>query len=70
MRPWISGFAVHRIFVGFAKRRDGARGDHADRAAIHRIYVTDMERGRRNPATTVAAKLAVPFGMPAVRLPD
>ena len=37
--------------------------DYADRAEIHRTYVSDIERGRRNPTITVVEKLAVPFGV-------
>jgi transcriptional regulator with XRE-family HTH domain len=37
--------------------------DYADRAEIHRTYVSDIERGRRNPTITVVEKLAVPFGI-------
>ncbi|MBC2666754.1 helix-turn-helix transcriptional regulator [Novosphingobium flavum] len=39
--------------------------DYADRAGIHRTYVSDIERGRRNPTITVVEKLAVPFAVPA-----
>ena len=35
--------------------------DYADRAGIHRTYVSDIERGRRNPTITVVEKLARPF---------
>lgn len=38
--------------------------DYADRAGIHRTYVSDIERGRRNPTVTVVEKLAGPFGIP------
>ncbi|WP_407047208.1 helix-turn-helix domain-containing protein [Sphingopyxis terrae] len=44
--------------------------DYADRADIHRTYVSDIERGRRNPTATVIEKLAKPFGIPAGRLLD
>jgi len=37
--------------------------DYADRAGIHRTYVSDIERGRRNPTITVVEKLAKPFGV-------
>jgi transcriptional regulator with XRE-family HTH domain len=37
--------------------------DYADRAGIHRTYVSDIERGARNPTITVVEKLAVPFGI-------
>ena len=44
--------------------------DYADRADIHRTYVSDIERGRRNPTITVVEKLAGPFGVSASRLLD
>ena len=44
--------------------------DYADRAGIHRSYVSDIERGRRNPTITVVEKLAKPFGIGAGRLLD
>ncbi|RUV98958.1 MAG: helix-turn-helix domain-containing protein [Mesorhizobium sp.] len=31
----------------------------ADDVGIHRTYVSDLERGRRNPTITVVEKLAV-----------
>ncbi len=44
--------------------------DYADRAGIHRTYVSDIERGRRNPTVRVVEKLAKPFGIEAGRLLD
>lgn len=35
--------------------------DYADRAGIHRTYVSDIERGKRNPTVTVVEKLAKPL---------
>jgi transcriptional regulator with XRE-family HTH domain len=35
--------------------------DYADRANIHRTYVSDIERGKRNPTVTVVEKLARPL---------
>ena len=37
--------------------------DYADRAGIHRTYVSDIERGRRNPTIAVVEKLALPLGV-------
>ncbi|MDP9412538.1 MAG: helix-turn-helix domain-containing protein [Pseudomonadota bacterium] len=42
----------------------------ADEAGIHRTYVSDIERGARNPTITVVEKLAKPFGVAAGRLLD
>jgi transcriptional regulator with XRE-family HTH domain len=47
--------------------RSEARGwsqeDYAERAGIHRTYVSDIERGSRNPTITVVEKLAKPLGV-------
>lgn len=37
--------------------------EFADRANIHRTYVSDIERGARNPTITVVERLAVPLGV-------
>ncbi|WP_277981874.1 helix-turn-helix domain-containing protein [Sphingomonas phyllosphaerae] len=39
--------------------------DYADRAGVHRTYVSDIERGARNPTITVVEKLAAPFTLTA-----
>jgi transcriptional regulator with XRE-family HTH domain len=44
--------------------------DYADRAGIHRTYVSDIERGARNPTITVVEKLALPLGVSAGSLLD
>ena len=44
--------------------------DYADRAGIHRTYVSDIERGARNPTITVVEKLAKPFDVAAGALLD
>ncbi|KLE31993.1 transcriptional regulator [Aurantiacibacter gangjinensis] len=44
--------------------------EYADRAGIHRTYVSDIERGRRNPTATIIEKLAEPFGIAPGRLLD
>jgi transcriptional regulator with XRE-family HTH domain len=35
----------------------------AHEANVHRTYVSDIERGARNPTITVVEKLAKPFGV-------
>jgi len=35
--------------------------DYADRAGIHRTYVSDIERGERNPTVLMLEKLAAPL---------
>jgi transcriptional regulator with XRE-family HTH domain len=44
--------------------------DYADRAGIHRTYVSDIERGRRNPTVTVVEKLANALDVDPGRLLD
>lgn len=44
--------------------------EYADRAGIHRTYVSDIERGRRNPTVTVVEKLARPLEVTAGTLLD
>ena len=44
--------------------------DYADRAGIHRTYVSDIERGARNPTIKIVEKLAKPFGVPPGSLLD
>ena len=39
--------------------------EFADRAGIHRTYVSDLERGKRNPTIAVVERLAMPFGITA-----
>jgi transcriptional regulator with XRE-family HTH domain len=40
------------------KEKGWSQEDYADRAGIHRTYVSDIERGSRNPTITVVEKLA------------
>jgi transcriptional regulator with XRE-family HTH domain len=40
----------------------------AEEAGLHRTYVSDLERGARNPSLTVIDKLARALDVPAGRL--
>ena len=40
----------------------------ADEAGIHRTYVSDIERGARNPTITVVERLAKPFEVTVAEL--
>lgn len=53
---------------GFREAKGWSQEDYADRAGIHRTYVSDIERGKRNPTISVVEKLAVPFGIDASEL--
>ena len=44
--------------------------EYAFEAGIHRTYVSDIERGARNPTLTIIGKLAKPFGIAPGRLLD
>ncbi|WP_100868566.1 helix-turn-helix domain-containing protein [Novosphingobium kunmingense] len=57
-----------RLARNLRRRREAnnwSQEEFADRAGIHRTYVSDLERGRRNPTITVVEKLAKPFGVTA-----
>jgi transcriptional regulator with XRE-family HTH domain len=43
------------------REKGWSQEEYADRADIHRTYISDLERGARNPTITVVEKLAVPF---------
>lgn len=43
---------------------------YAFEAGIHRTYVSDIERGARNPTIAVLEKLARPLGVKSGRLLD
>lgn len=56
----------HRLAANLRRLRHEkgwSQEDYADRAGIHRTYVSDIERGARNPTITVVEKLASPFGI-------
>ncbi|WP_296084519.1 helix-turn-helix transcriptional regulator [uncultured Agrobacterium sp.] len=42
----------------------------ADEAGLHRTYISDLERGARNPTITVVDKLANALGVKPGRLLD
>ena len=42
--------------------------EFADRAGIHRTYVSDIERAARNPTITIVEKLAKPLSVTASAL--
>lgn len=58
------GLNVRRL----REEKGWSQEDYADRAGIHRTYVSDIERGRRNPTVTVVEKLAGPLGVSAAEL--
>jgi transcriptional regulator with XRE-family HTH domain len=65
-----------RRYLGRAVRklreeRGWSQEDFAERAGVHRTYVSGVENGVRNPTITVVAKLAKALGVPAnALLPD
>lgn len=67
---WKYRRALVRMFVASARRKGWSQEDYADRAGIHRTYVSDIERGRRNPTITVVEKLAKPLEIAPGRLLD
>lgn len=62
-----------RLGVNVRRLREAqgwSQEEYADRAGIHRTYVSDIERGRRNPTVTVVEKLAAPLDVTAGQLFD
>ena len=53
------GWNVRRL----REAKGWSQEDYADEAGIHRTYVSDIERGRRNPTIMVVEKLAKPLGI-------
>jgi transcriptional regulator with XRE-family HTH domain len=47
------------------REKGWSQEEYADRAGIHRTYVSDIERGARNPTITVVEKLAAPLQVEA-----
>jgi transcriptional regulator with XRE-family HTH domain len=43
---------------------------YAEEAGIHRTYVSDIERGARNPTIIIVEKIAKPLGVLAGSLSD
>ena len=58
------GRNVRRLREGKALSQEA----FADEAGIHRTYVSDIERGVRNPTITVVERLAVALGVSAGEL--
>lgn len=48
--------------------KDLSQEAFAFEAGIHRTYVSDIERGARNPTITVVEKLAIALGVTASEL--
>ena len=63
---------VRKILGANLKRLRTAKGwsqeDYAFEAGIHRTYISDIERGARNPTIEVLVKLAAPLGVEAADL--
>ena len=52
------------------KERGLSQEAFADEACLHRTYVSDLERGGRNPTIVVIEKLASALGVKVSRLLD
>jgi transcriptional regulator with XRE-family HTH domain len=52
------------------QQKGWSQEDYADRVGIHRTYVSDIERGARNPTIVIVEKLAKPFAVRAGSLLD
>ena len=63
---------IRKVLGANLKRLRTAKGwsqeDYAFEAGIHRTYISDIERGARNPTIEVLVKLAAPLGVEAADL--
>ena len=63
----MAGVDVRQRLARNLRRLREAKGwsqeEFAFEANIHRTYVSDIERGARNPTITVVEKLAIPLGV-------
>ena len=48
--------------------KEWSQEELADRAGLHRTYVSGVERGVRNPTITIVAALAKALGVPPAEL--
>lgn len=63
---WPMDDVCRRLGLNLAKlRRERGLSQEAfaDQAGIHRTYISDIERGSRNPTITVVAKIAKALGV-------
>jgi transcriptional regulator with XRE-family HTH domain len=57
--------------VRLLRRRKGwSQEAFAEEAGLHRTYISDLERGSRNPTITVVDKLATALGVTVGQLLD
>lgn len=63
---------IQKILGANLKRLRTAKGwsqeQYAFEAGIHRTYVSDIERGARNPTILILEKLAAPLGIDPAEL--
>lgn len=56
--------------VRLRKERGWSQERYAFEAEVHRTYVSEIERAKRNPTATMIEKLSRPFGIAPGRLLD
>lgn len=64
---------IERLSINLRRLRnakDWSQEHLAEEASIHRTYVSDLERGARNPTIAVVDKLAKALGVPVGALLD
>jgi transcriptional regulator with XRE-family HTH domain len=63
---------IRQVLAANLKRLRTAKGwsqeQYAFEAGIHRTYVSDIERGARNPTILILEKLAQPLGIEPAEL--
>jgi transcriptional regulator with XRE-family HTH domain len=75
MQPWpCARVQILERLAGNVRRLRKEKGwsqeKYAFEADIHRTYISEIERGRRNPTVSVLERLAKPLGVAPGRLLD
>ena len=52
------------------RSKDWSQEELAHQSGVHRTYISDLERGARNPTIEVVDKIAVALGVPCGELLD
>lgn len=57
-----------RNLLQLRQEKGWSQEEFADHAGIHRTYVSDLERGARNPTIAIVERLAKPLDVTASRM--
>lgn len=75
LQRWLTGAVsilkrLGQNVVRLRKEKGWSQERLAFEAEVHRTYISEIERAKRNPTATMIEKLAKPLGVPPGRLLD